>query len=223
MAASQPEKCVCTLLQVAALMRERDSLAQQNAALAATTGRLMGAGTNTDPGTPTSPVTLASVLDSQAGGSSMGSADGGLGRSAVQSAAARQLMVRAASTPGSLAVGGPEGTLLTPGQAREIGALLSRLTRENAAFMRSRDVAAGERDAALERVSALEVELELLQEQLRWVGAWAGFGSLLTPLALRVLSATARHMCWQVSHMLCHKCLLVSTTIGHEAAMCIRC
>jgi hypothetical protein len=156
-------------------MRERDSLAQQNAALAATTGRLMGAGTNTDPGTPTSPATLASVLDSQAGGSSMSSTDGGFGRSAVQSAAARQLMVRAASTPGSLlTVGSPEGTLLTPGQAREIGALLSRLTRENAAFMRSRDAAAGERDAALDRVSALEVELELLQEQLRWVAGTLG-------------------------------------------------
>lgn len=58
--------------------------------------------------------------------------------------------------------------LLPPFQAKEIGGLLTRLTNENAAFLKLKDAAAAARDEALNRVTALEMEVEMLQQQLRW-------------------------------------------------------
>jgi hypothetical protein len=52
-------------------------------------------------------------------------------------------------------------------QAKEIGGLLTRLTNENAAFLKLKDAAAAARDEALNRVTALEMEVEMLQQQLR--------------------------------------------------------
>lgn len=62
-------------------------------------------------------------------------------------------------------VGG--GAVMSPSQAREIGALLTRLTNENTQFLKARDAAVASRNEALNRAAALEGELELLQQQLR--------------------------------------------------------
>lgn len=58
------------------------------------------------------------------------------------------------------------GAVLSAAQAREIGGLLTRLTNENAAFLKLKDAAVAARDEALNRVTALEVEVEMLQRQL---------------------------------------------------------
>jgi hypothetical protein len=58
-------------------------------------------------------------------------------------------------------------SLLLYSQAKEIGGLLTRLTNENAAFLKLKDAAAAARDEALNRVTALEMEVEMLQQQLR--------------------------------------------------------
>jgi hypothetical protein len=57
--------------------------------------------------------------------------------------------------------------LLRCTQAKEIGGLLTRLTNENAAFLKLKDAAAAARDEALNRVTALEMEVEMLQQHLR--------------------------------------------------------
>jgi hypothetical protein len=56
---------------------------------------------------------------------------------------------------------------MIPSQAREIGALLTRLTNENTQFLKARDAAVASRNEALNRAAALEGELELLEQQLR--------------------------------------------------------
>jgi hypothetical protein len=59
------------------------------------------------------------------------------------------------------------GAVISPSQAREIGALLTRLTNENTQFLKARDAAVASRNEALNRAAALEAELELRQQQLR--------------------------------------------------------
>ena len=58
--------------------------------------------------------------------------------------------------------------MISPSQAREIGALLRRLTNENTQFLKARDAAVASRNEALNRAAALEAELELRQQQHRW-------------------------------------------------------
>jgi hypothetical protein len=90
---------------------------------------------------------------------------------------ARGMTLAAALAAGDKASVPGEGAVLTPAQAREIGALLSRLTRENAAFLKARDSVVADRDAAQDRVLAMENEVELLQQQLRDMEAAVRGGS----------------------------------------------
>ena len=150
---------------------ERDSLLQQNVALAATTSRLMGA--------PSEPGGTSSTTTSAAGAVS-GVGDTTSPHSTSPDASApstsRGMTLAAALAAGDRASAPGEGPVLTPGQAREIGALLSRLTRENAAFLKARDAVLAERDVAQERVLAMEMEVEMLQQQLQDMVAAAAVG-----------------------------------------------
>lgn len=109
--------CFCAhvcLLQLAAAGAERDSLAQQNAALASVLGKTLGA-----------------EASSSSAAASADRAQGGVGpRTPAQSETG------GAAASGAAAAGG--GAVPTPAQMKEIGVLMQRLTRENAALIKAR-------------------------------------------------------------------------------------
>lgn len=61
---------------------------------------------------------------------------------------------------------GKAGGVLNAAQAKEVGALLTRLAAENAAFLRAKDEAATARDSAMNKVMTLEVEMDMLRQQV---------------------------------------------------------
>jgi hypothetical protein len=172
---------VC-LLQVETLITERDSMASHNQALANTTSRLMAAASTA--GTPHdslgpqggdggSSASMSGLFDSGLG--SISAAIGQRGASSAPAGAALTAHGQAdpqQSTP----AGGQHphhqraqsaGAVMSPSQAREIGALLSRLTNENSNFLKARDAAVASRNEALNRAAALEAELEARQQEAR--------------------------------------------------------
>jgi hypothetical protein len=102
------------LLQLATAGAERDSLAQQNAALASALGSKLGA----DPSSSTD-ASLAGPVSA-----SMGQA-GGVGPRTPAQSETGGAAAAAAGTP-------------TPAQMKEIGVLMQRLTRENASLIKAR-------------------------------------------------------------------------------------
>lgn len=184
------------LLQVNTLITERDSMASHNLTLANTTSRLIaasagGAAAQQGPNADTESDLVGQPLGDSlgAGGSDVDSIGAGLFGSGFIAAAGHQQ--RSVSAPGATeggigvtsqqtgrgngitaqrahsaapAVG---GNVMSPSQAREIGALLTRLTNENTQFLKARDAAVASRNEALNRAAALEAELELRQQEFR--------------------------------------------------------
>lgn len=168
--------------QVAGARAERDTLADQNATLARTTHQLMaGPAADTPPGSTSA---AAAAAGQQGTLSAPVSISSGLGDSSFVSTAMRQ---RAASDPVSGAAPGPDSSgadgsstgaaggataaaqRITSGQLRDIGAMLARLTRENAALIKQRDkleASAAEAGRAAAAVAAAAAERQvLLREQ----------------------------------------------------------
>lgn len=174
---------ILVLPQVSSLIAERDSMAAQNIALASTTSKLIvdTAANRTLPGSSSfataapsangsrSMHTTAAVeaLSTLSGGPTNHPSDQSGSESMPRCSSATRLsdvssgqqQHHATRTTG----------ILSPGQAREIEALLSRLTSENAAFLKEKDAAVVARDEALNRVTALQIEVEMMQQQFRWV------------------------------------------------------
>lgn len=187
--------CRCLLLwciQLATLRAERDSLAQQNTTLANTTQQLMMQASGPDqpseqqqqqqPGSAPGGWPLGGSDDSPrmgwgssdvppwAGGSSSGQQSMGQPSMAVPS----QPRPRAATEPGGFSSEVPRAAAsqvqrprITSAQLREIGTMLQRLTRENAALIQARDAA----QAALE---PLTEELRAARATLAAAEAGAG-------------------------------------------------
>jgi hypothetical protein len=137
-------------------------MASQNVSLAATTSRLIAASAGAEAGGD------AAAVD---GWLCSGSAAGIGGLAAFSSGAAAGGHVDARGLLGSQqqphARAPAGGAVISPSQAREIGSLLSRLTHENAQFLKARDAAVASRNEALNRAAAAEGEAELRQTQLR--------------------------------------------------------
>lgn len=165
------------LVQVTSLTAERDSMAAQNMALAAATSKLMAtaAGSST-PSTESSAAGevagVPSALDSQAAvealTASIGAAISLSGPfDSVSGPATSATRSSQAATWQQQHTVPRAGGVLSPAQAKEIGALLARLTNENAAFLKQKDAAVVARDEALNRLSALQAEVDQLQQQIR--------------------------------------------------------
>jgi len=186
---------VLVLLQVAGARAERDTLADQNTALARTTHQLM-AGTAAPGSGPYGSSGIGSINGDGVGG--RGSAPPGPSASApvsLNGAAAdgscngqgllrqRALSDPSAATAAGGGTGGPAAAAgggggggasaaaarITSGQLRDIGAMLARLTRENAALIKQRDkletsAAEASRAAAAAEAAAAERQ-SLLQER----------------------------------------------------------
>jgi hypothetical protein len=116
--AHKPNTSGC-FMQVADVRAERDTLASQNATLAATTSQLMSAAAAPAAG---SAAASPAAMHSSSGGSS----DSGFGR-------ARSLSAPAAAADAATA------SRISSAQLKEIGNMLARLTRENAALIKQRD------------------------------------------------------------------------------------
>lgn len=164
-------------------------MAAQNMALASATSQLMSTAAG-DPGRGTS--TAGSVVTTTAHGtaditarvaaltaameaatssnttSPVTSETGGSAATAAKAAVActadagRSLHKKAGSTAGGV---------LNAAQAKEVGALLTRLAAENAAFLKAKDEAVTARDSAMNKVTALEVEMDMLRQQMRYAAA----------------------------------------------------
>lgn len=179
--------CADAYMQASTLIAERDSMASHNMTLASTTSRLIAAtaGATTQQDAADAPSqTLAEALgagfDSSSGWDTFGMLDGGF--AGAQRSASAPGGPNTASAGGNSAAQGqgraPQqsvsaapsvgGAVNSPSQAREIGTLLTRLTNENTQFLKARDAAVASRNEALNRAAALETELELRQQQLRY-------------------------------------------------------
>lgn len=173
-------------MQVNTLITERDSMASHNLTLANTTSRLMAASANTT-GAGATPFAGSDTWAAADSGSinSLGHGlfDSGFaaGQRSASAPGAPEGNPAAASQQASQAQGGAQhhrahsaltavgGAVMSPSQAREIGALLTRLTNENTQFLKARDAAVASRNEALNRAAAVEAELELRQQEFRWV------------------------------------------------------
>lgn len=182
---------VLVLLQVAGARAERDTLADQNAALARTTHQLM-AGTAAPGSGAYGSSGIGSISGDGVGGGN-GSAPAGpsasapvsLNGAAADTSAQGLQRQRALSDPSAVTAeggaGGPSpaaagggasaaAARITSGQLRDIGAMLARLTRENAALIKQRDkleatAAEASRAAAAAEAAAAEKQ-SLLQERV---------------------------------------------------------
>eukprot|EP00775_Hariotina_reticulata_P001932 gene1932-2262_t len=136
------------LLQVAALTAERDSMAAQNINLAATASTLMaGASVSLIAAPEATPAARAATTSS------------------LEPHQAVEAGSRQSHAPGSLP------RVLSAAQAKEVGALLTRLTNENAQFLKDKDEAVSIRHqdqdklaVALLEVQQLRYKLELLSD-----------------------------------------------------------
>jgi hypothetical protein len=177
------------LLQVSTLITERDSMASHNLTLANTTSRLMAASANTTTaqhdatGAGTTPFAGGDTWEA-ADSLDHGLFDSGFaaGQRSASAPGAPEGSSGASSQQASQGQGGPQaqphrshsalttgGAVMSPSQAREIGALLTRLTNENTQFLKARDAAVASRNEALNRAAAVEAELELRQQEFRCV------------------------------------------------------
>lgn len=126
----KPGMGFCHGLQVTGVRAERDMLAHENATLAATTNQLMAGATAAAAGDDEVPIAACE-----------GSFGSGNPRSRTTSAPPTPggvARLSAAATAAS-SLTGPSTTNITPGQLKEIGQMLARLTRENAALIKQRD------------------------------------------------------------------------------------
>jgi hypothetical protein len=108
---------ICCDAQVADVRAERDTLASQNATLAATTNQLMAPGST--PAADTAAATPSAASASSEGGGSFGRSRSVSAWAAADSAAA--------------------APRISSAQPKEIGNMLARLTPENAALIKQRD------------------------------------------------------------------------------------
>jgi hypothetical protein len=210
MCVTQMHVCV-GVLQVTTLISERDSMASTNLTLANTTSRLIAASAN---GTAAAAGSEAGAGGAGAADAGVSASSSGfdVGVSLLDCSNSFRGDYRSVSAPGGPAApaaaagagaglqGAPHGTtqrshsaapevggaVISPSQAREIGALLTRLTNENTQFLKARDAAVASRNEALNRAAALEAELELRQQQLRW-GAqrWCSGGIIVRSSGLK--------------------------------------
>lgn len=130
-------------LQVAVLTAERDSMAEQNIKLAATASTLM-AGSS-----------ASSIAAPEATPAAGAAAIAGIGARQSAEAGGRQL-----HTPGNLP------RVLSAAQAKEVGALLTRLTNENAQFLKDKDKAVAMRHQDQDRLSVALMEVHQLRLEL---------------------------------------------------------
>lgn len=132
----------CLLLQVNGARAERDMLAKENVTLAATTNQLMASASAADD----APTVVQPRQPSQSV-FAPASASFGSQRNRTTSApptpGADPRLTAAAAANGTAAVvvgsGKADTAKVTPSQLREIGQMLARLTRENAALIKQRD------------------------------------------------------------------------------------
>jgi hypothetical protein len=207
-------------LQVNTLITERDSMASHNLTLANTTSRLMAASAST---TAQHDATGAGTTPF-AGGDTWPSADSlghglfdsgfSVGRRSASAPGAPARNPGAGSQQASQGQGGAQaqhhgahsaytatsGAVMSPSQAREIGALLTRLTNENTQFLKARDAAVASRNEALNRAAAVEAELELRQQEFRCV-----------PLHLPLFCSKSRSSCHTLGF-----CLLYGLCVSQQ-------
>lgn len=132
----------CLLLQVTGARAERDMLAKENVTLAATTNQLMASATAADD----APTVVQNRQPSQSvfvpASASFGSQRNRT-TSAPPTPGADPRLTAAAADSGTAAAGIGSGkgnaAKVTSSQLREIGQMLARLTRENAALIKQRD------------------------------------------------------------------------------------
>jgi hypothetical protein len=126
-------------------------MAAQNIKLAATASTLMAGSTACSHFTAEAPSALSSVAAASAGDQQATEA----GSSSSSSSSSRQLPIT-----------GHLPRVLSAVQAKEVGALLTRLTNENAQFLKDKDQAVAMRHQAQDSLAAAHIELQQLRHRL---------------------------------------------------------